>query len=145
MRLAQLAEELPSEPVAEEARELAERVSEGRFYVAFVGQFKRGKSTLLNALIAHEVVLTGFVPVTAAPTVIRFGEQRLLHGECLTVTGKTARENLSDVPGLKAGQQIARPLSNPLKQTSHLQILRGNQIRREYEFGVGTIAGSSVI
>ena len=50
----------------------------------------------------------------------------LLHGECLTVTGKTVRENLSDLPALKADQQIVRPLSNPLKQTSHLQILRGN-------------------
>ena len=50
----------------------------------------------------------------------------LLHGDCLTVTGKTVRENLSDLPGLKPGQQIVRPLSNPLKQTSHLQILRGN-------------------
>ncbi len=50
----------------------------------------------------------------------------LLHGECLTVTGKTVQENLSDLAGLKAGQQIVRPLSNPLKPTSHLQILRGN-------------------
>lgn len=75
LRLAQLAEELSSHPVAEEARGLAERVSEGRFYVACVGQFKRGKSTLLNALIGYEVVPTGFVPVTAVPTVIRFGEQ----------------------------------------------------------------------
>lgn len=50
----------------------------------------------------------------------------LLHGECLTVTGKTVQENLSDLAGLKAGQQIVRPPSNPLKQTSHLQILRGN-------------------
>jgi GTP-binding protein EngB required for normal cell division len=56
-------------------RELAARVSEGRFYVACVGQFKRGKSTLLNALVGHEVVPTGFVPVTAVPTVIRFGDR----------------------------------------------------------------------
>lgn len=73
LRLADLAEELGSEPVAGEARELAARVAEGRFYVACVGQFKRGKSTLLNALVGHEVVPTGFVPVTAVPTVIRFG------------------------------------------------------------------------
>jgi dihydroxy-acid dehydratase len=53
-------------------------------------------------------------------------EAGLLHGDCLTVTGKTVRENLSDLPSLKAGQQIVRPLSNPLKQTSHLQMLRGN-------------------
>jgi predicted GTPase len=75
MRLADLAQELGSEPVAEEARELAVRIAEGRIYVACVGQFKRGKSTLLNALVGHEVVPTGFVPVTAVPTVIRFGEQ----------------------------------------------------------------------
>jgi GTP-binding protein EngB required for normal cell division len=75
LRLGRLAQELGAEPVAEEARELAARVSEGRFYVACVGQFKRGKSTLLNALVGHEVVPTGFVPVTAVPTVIRFGDK----------------------------------------------------------------------
>jgi predicted GTPase len=74
-RLADLAQELGSELVAGEARELAARVSEGRFYVACVGQFKRGKSTLLNALVGCEVVPTGFVPVTAVPTVIRFGDK----------------------------------------------------------------------
>ena len=74
-RLADLAQKLGSDPVAEEARELAARVAEGRFYVACVGQFKRGKSTLLNALVGQDVVPTGFVPVTAAPTVIRFGEE----------------------------------------------------------------------
>jgi predicted GTPase len=74
LRLADLAQELGAEPVAEEAHELAARVSEGRFYVACIGQFKRGKSTLLNALVGHEIVPTGFVPVTAVPTVIRFGD-----------------------------------------------------------------------
>jgi GTP-binding protein EngB required for normal cell division len=75
LRLGRLAQELGAEPVVEEARELAARVSEGRFYVACVGQFKRGKSTLLNALVGHAVVPTGFVPVTAVPTVIRFGDE----------------------------------------------------------------------
>jgi predicted GTPase len=75
LRLGRVAEELEAEPVAEEARELAVRVSEGRFYVACIGQFKRGKSTLLNALVGYEVVPTGFVPVTAVPTVIRFGDE----------------------------------------------------------------------
>jgi GTP-binding protein EngB required for normal cell division len=75
LRLGRLAQELVAEPVAEEASELAARVAEGRFYVACVGQFKRGKSTLLNALVGHEVVQTGYVPVTAVPTVIRFGDE----------------------------------------------------------------------
>jgi Dynamin family len=75
LRLANLAEELDATPVAEECRELAARVSEGRFYVACVGQFKRGKSTLINAVIGQPVLPTGFIPVTAIPTVIRFGEK----------------------------------------------------------------------
>ena len=49
-RIAAISGELGAEGIAIEANELAERVSEGRFYVACVGQFKRGKSTLLNAL-----------------------------------------------------------------------------------------------
>jgi GTP-binding protein EngB required for normal cell division len=75
LHLAGLAQGLGVESIAEEARELAARVSEGRFYVACVGQFKRGKSTLLNALVGHEIVPTGYVPVTAVPTVIRFGDE----------------------------------------------------------------------
>jgi polyhydroxyalkanoate synthesis regulator phasin len=75
-RLAQLAEESGSSRIAEEARNLANRISEGRFYVACIGQFKRGKSTLINALIGDPVLPVGFTPVTAVPTVIRFGEQR---------------------------------------------------------------------
>jgi ribosome biogenesis GTPase A len=51
LRLAELAEELGSSRIAGEARDLASRISEGRFYVACIGQFKRGKSTLINALI----------------------------------------------------------------------------------------------
>ncbi|MGB2116509.1 MAG: dihydroxy-acid dehydratase [Flavobacteriaceae bacterium] len=50
----------------------------------------------------------------------------LLHGDCMTVTGKTVAENLSDVPGLKDGQEIIRPIENPIKKDGHLQILYGN-------------------
>lgn len=72
--LADLADKLGAQRAAEESRELATRVSEGRFYLACVGQFKRGKSTLINALIGEPILPTGFIPVTAVPTVIRFGE-----------------------------------------------------------------------
>ena len=54
-------------------------------------------------------------------------EQGFLHGDCLTVTGKTIAENLADLPGLDFdNQQIIRPVSNPIKATGHLQILYGN-------------------
>jgi dihydroxy-acid dehydratase len=53
-------------------------------------------------------------------------EHDMLNGDCLTVTGQTLRENLQDLPALSANQQIVRPLSNPLKASSHLQILKGN-------------------
>jgi dihydroxy-acid dehydratase len=50
----------------------------------------------------------------------------LLHGDCITVTGKTLAENLKDVEPYDKAQQIIMPLDNPIKQDSHLRILRGN-------------------
>jgi dihydroxy-acid dehydratase len=50
----------------------------------------------------------------------------LLHGDCRTVTGKTLAEDLAGTPPYPAGQEIIRPLNNPIKPTSHLVILRGN-------------------
>ena len=50
----------------------------------------------------------------------------LLHGDCLTVTGKTLAENLSKVKPYPRGQQIIRALDNPIKKDSHLVILHGN-------------------
>ncbi len=49
-----------------------------------------------------------------------------LHGDCLTVTGKTIAENLANAADLTANQDIIKPLSHPIKQTSHIQILYGN-------------------
>ncbi|MEI8109925.1 MAG: dihydroxy-acid dehydratase [Chitinophagia bacterium] len=54
-------------------------------------------------------------------------QQGLLHGDCLTVTGKTIAENLAAVPDIDFDEQkIIFPLSNPIKATGHLQILYGN-------------------
>ncbi|MCX2743132.1 dihydroxy-acid dehydratase [Mangrovivirga sp. M17] len=50
----------------------------------------------------------------------------LLTGDCLTITGKTLAENLSDVPPLKEGQEIIHPVKNPVKKEGHLAILHGN-------------------
>lgn len=53
-------------------------------------------------------------------------EKGLLHGDCLTVTGKTLAENLADVKALSEGQEVIRTLENPLKKDGHLRILYGN-------------------
>ncbi|MDE2145453.1 MAG: dihydroxy-acid dehydratase [Burkholderiales bacterium] len=50
----------------------------------------------------------------------------LLHGDCLTITGKTVAENLKDVPPLRADQDVIRPVAAPVYAEGHLAILRGN-------------------
>jgi dihydroxy-acid dehydratase len=50
----------------------------------------------------------------------------LLHGDCITITGKTVAENLAEVPDLRADQDVIRPVSNPIYPAGHLAILRGN-------------------
>ncbi len=50
----------------------------------------------------------------------------LLNGDCLTVTGRTLAENLVDIEGLSPGQEIIRPLENPIQTSGHIQILKGN-------------------
>jgi dihydroxy-acid dehydratase len=67
-------------------------------------------------------------PFSGVPGVMKYLlQQGLLHGDCLTVTGKTIAENLADVPDMDFDKQkIIYPLSQPIKSTGHLQILYGN-------------------
>lgn len=61
------------------------------------------------------------------PAVLKYMlEQGMLHGDCLTVTGKTLAENLKDVPSLAEGQDIIKPVEQPIKKTGHIRILYGN-------------------
>ena len=53
-------------------------------------------------------------------------EEGMLHGDCLTVTGKTIAENLADAEPLQVGQNVIRPVSDPIKPTGHIRILKGN-------------------
>ena len=65
--------------------------------------------------------------VGGTPAVMKFMlENGMLHGDCLTVTGKTIAENLADLPGLQEGQDVIKPLNDPIKETGHLRILYGN-------------------
>jgi dihydroxy-acid dehydratase len=51
----------------------------------------------------------------------------LLHGDCMTITGKTVAENLADVPDAPpAGQEVIRPIAQPMYEEGHLAILKGN-------------------
>jgi dihydroxy-acid dehydratase len=61
------------------------------------------------------------------PALMRYLLERgFLHGDCLTVTGKTVAENLADVPPLRAGQRVILPIEAPVFPRGHLRILRGN-------------------
>jgi hypothetical protein len=75
-RLAAMAEQLGEASVSADVRQLVARINEGRFFVACVGQFKRGKSTLLDAFVGEPILPTGVVPVTTVPTVLRYGDRR---------------------------------------------------------------------
>ena len=65
--------------------------------------------------------------VGGIPAVLKFMlENKMLHGDCLTVTGKTLAENLSKTSSLTKGQNLIRPLDQPIKPTGHIRILYGN-------------------
>ena len=50
----------------------------------------------------------------------------LIHGDCLTVTGKTLAENLNEIDDLEVGQNVIKPIEKPIKKTGHLRMLYGN-------------------
>ncbi len=65
--------------------------------------------------------------VGGIPAVLKYLLKKgLLHGDCLTVTGKTLAENLLDVKDLSEGQDVIKPLENPIKISGHLRMLYGN-------------------
>jgi dihydroxy-acid dehydratase len=86
--------------------------------VPVLADFKPSGKYLMHDLHQHGGV----------PAVMKYLLKKgLLHGECLTVTGKTIAENLQSVPDLNfESQKIIYPLEKPLKATGHLQILYGN-------------------
>ncbi|MCC7476145.1 MAG: dihydroxy-acid dehydratase [Pirellulales bacterium] len=53
-------------------------------------------------------------------------DEKLITGDCLTVTGKSLAENLAALPGLSCGQDVVHPVANPIKHTGHIRIMRGN-------------------
>jgi dihydroxy-acid dehydratase len=86
--------------------------------IPVLADFKPSGKYLMQDLYQHGGV----------PAVMKYLlEQKMLHGDCLTVTGKTVSENLAAVPALNfEKQKIIRPVHDPIKRTGHLQILYGN-------------------
>ena len=112
VRLAELADEFDAEQVATDARSVAERVAEGRFYVACIGQFKRGKSSVLNALVGWSVLPTGVVPVTTVPTIVRYGTHasarvRFQAGEWKDIPVDTVVEYVSEEKNPENTKKVA--------------------------------------
>lgn len=84
--------------------DLADRVAEGRFHLAVLGQFKRGKSTLLNALVGEDILPVGVVPLTAAPTFIEYGPRP---GVRVNYCDERPAEELADAATARAREFLA--------------------------------------
>jgi hypothetical protein len=95
-QLADVATQLELTALSAEAKAFSKRVAGGLFYVACVGQFKRGKSSLLNALASGARLPTGVVPVTSVVTIVRYGRER--HAEIHLRSGDPKRIALDDLP-----------------------------------------------
>ncbi|MGB5811352.1 MAG: dihydroxy-acid dehydratase [Polyangiales bacterium] len=74
-----------------------------------------------------QYVMEDLHEVGGTPAVLRYLlDKGVLHGDCLTVTGKTLAENLAELPRLTEGQRVIHTWEEPIKKTGHLTILRGN-------------------
>jgi len=92
--------------------ELEKRLSEGRFHLAVLGQFKRGKSTFLNAILGDELLPSSVLPLTAIPTFIQFGNSPLVRS--LNSDGTIKEEFLG-----KRHEEIAAFLSKYVTEESN--------------------------
>jgi len=94
-RLTAITTELRAPQILARIESFRRRITAGRFYVACVGQFKRGKSTLLNALVGQPILPTGILPLTAVPTVLQYGETSM--GLIRLATGESRQVSLADL------------------------------------------------
>ncbi|OMJ25083.1 Dihydroxy-acid dehydratase [Smittium culicis] len=72
-------------------------------------------------------VMNDIIGIGGTPAILKLLlAEGYIDGSCMTVTGKTLAENLKDLPGLKEGQQIIKPVSEPIKPSGHLRVMYGN-------------------
>ena len=82
---------------------------------------------LANLKPSGKYLMKDLHEIGGIPSVLKYMlENKMIYGDCLTVTGKTIEENLSDVKSLDFSNDVISPLSKPIKETGHIQILKGN-------------------
>ncbi|MFD2131876.1 dihydroxy-acid dehydratase [Pseudogracilibacillus auburnensis] len=97
---------------------------------------------IANLRPSGKYVMEDLYKVGGVPAVMKLlHEKGYLHGDCLTVTGKTLAENLQDAPDLAAGQDVIMPMGEPLSKQGPLVMLKGNLAPRG---GVAKMSGVSV-
>lgn len=97
------------------------------FTIDDLGKLSDSTPFLADLKPSGKYVMEDLHKVGGVPAVLKMMlKEGLLHGDCMTVTGKTIAENIADLPDLLPGQEIVRPLKNPIKETGHIRILYGN-------------------
>jgi dihydroxy-acid dehydratase len=82
---------------------------------------------LANLKPSGKFLMEDVFAIGGVPAVMKYLlEVGMLHGDCLTVTGKTIKENADSIAGLKEGQEVILPINNPVKTSGHLRVLYGN-------------------
>jgi len=82
---------------------------------------------LANLKPSGKFLMEDVFAIGGVPAVMKYLlEMGMLHGDCLTVTGKTIKENAESIVGLKEGQEVILPVNNPVKTSGHLRVLYGN-------------------
>lgn len=120
-------------PQAKNLHALLDRLLQRRFHLAVLGQFKRGKSSLLNALLGEEILPVSVVPLTAVPTFIRGGEKR--RAEVIFIEeGQSAEYEAVDAASLNQfiGQYVTEE-ANPENKlgVSYVEVYHPSSILRE--------------
>lgn len=133
----ELADRARGRPEAPRAAALETRLRTGRFVVSVVGEFKRGKSTLVNALLGEDVVPTGVLPLTAVSTEMSYGDPSAtvehLDGSCQQIDRASLAEYVTEDGNPENTKQVARVLL-----TGRWPLLRGGVVLVDTP-GVGSI------
>ena len=103
------------------------KTSNIEFDLADVTRLNEKTPVLANLKPSGKYLMEDVFEMGGVPAVMKYLlEKGLLHGDCLTVTGKTVSENLANVPSLASNQDVILTVENPVKATGHLRILYGN-------------------